>query len=58
MTKRELKAFNQMLTALVVAEKRMSNHPDFNAWDLGPSPVLERVRKAIEFAHATPRASD
>jgi hypothetical protein len=35
------------LKALQMVESKMSKSPEFNAWDLGPSPALVDIRKAL-----------
>lgn len=39
--------YTGVLKALELAEEKMSKSPEFNAWDLGPSPTLVEIRKAL-----------
>lgn len=43
----ERPAAQQQLDLLRRVEAAMSNSPEFNAWDLGPSQLLQDVRSAL-----------
>ncbi len=49
-----LAAAAEMFETLVLVEKKLTESPAFNAWDLGPTRTLLAVRAAIAKAKGTP----
>lgn len=53
MTARLSRIAREMLATLETVEKKMTDCPAFNAWDLGPTPTLVEVRAMIRKARGT-----